>query len=879
MSTSDVIQGIYIAYYGRFADAGGLAYWSARLDAEGGNLDNVINYFGNSPEAESLFGSMTNTDKINYIYNTLFGRDGDADGVAYYTNMLTAGTASAADIAKRIADGATGTDATAIANKVAAANTLTATVSATEYVGDAAAAAGRSLIAQVTDTVTAPTSTWADALATGGQTEGSTFTLTTSTTAYDSIVSTAGSDTFDATTVDSLQSSDRITDIAVSDNDVLNAVVTSASAAPTLTSVETLNLTAKYGTGGIDLASSTGYSNVNLASSIASGSMTVSNVAEPVTVTAGTNVSTLTVTAKATSGTGGKVVVNSGSATAVTLTGNSGADTFDVAMGAVGTLNMNAADAGNDTYTATLKNGANTVALSMGAGTDAATLNLAGGTLTLTGNTANETLNIVSTGAANTVNATATVATGATPGTIVISGDKDITIKDTAANFNAVIVTDSTTAGTTTLQLTAPGAAASDLSKANVDLIDLLATTNNTAALKFASGAHVQFSDGTASVKIQGTSTSDTLSINANETTAKFEDGGTDFATIYLSASEATTVTAVMDATATSFVLSGSNNITFAATSKAKAIDGSGLTGALTVTFDGTDDIATVTGGSGNDTFNIATPSADITISGGAGTDILKLTAATDIATAHEASTITGFEVFDVNGSTLTLTQKQLFTNGNTFTLTDTAGSGTLAIVSDGASSNVFDLSGVQFAQGVAAPTITIEGDSTGANSIVGTSAADEITGGGAADTISGGAGADTISGGAGNDVITTGAGADVINLDDVTTAGIDSITDFTAGTDKIDAMNGSGATAATALVDKGIVDTATYTTLDAYLATFATAGVNETVVAEAYSFTYGSDKYLLVDVATAGYAAGDDALVKITGISGTLAAADILSA
>lgn len=189
---TDVVQGIYIAYYGRFADQGGLAYWSGRLDQVSGNLDEIINYFGDSSEAMNLFGNMTSSDKINFIYNTLFNRDADSGGLAYYANLLDTHQASAADIAKRIADGAQGIDLIAIKNKISAANSLTASVSATAYSGDAAAAAGRTLIKEVTDTVAMPVHSFDQVLSTGGLAEGKSYTLTTS---LDTINGTTSDDT------------------------------------------------------------------------------------------------------------------------------------------------------------------------------------------------------------------------------------------------------------------------------------------------------------------------------------------------------------------------------------------------------------------------------------------------------------------------------------------------------------------------------------------------------------------------------------------------------------------------------------------------------------------------------------------------------------
>ena len=50
---SDDVQKIYIAYYGRPADAVGLAFWESQLEATDGNLSTIIGSFGASPEFDA----------------------------------------------------------------------------------------------------------------------------------------------------------------------------------------------------------------------------------------------------------------------------------------------------------------------------------------------------------------------------------------------------------------------------------------------------------------------------------------------------------------------------------------------------------------------------------------------------------------------------------------------------------------------------------------------------------------------------------------------------------------------------------------------------------------------------------------------------------
>ena len=81
-----------------------------------------------------------------------------------------------------------------------------------------------------------------------------------------------------------------------------------------------------------------------------------------------------------------------------------------------------------------------------------------------------------------------------------------------------------------------------------------------------------------------------------------------------------------------------------------------------------------------------------------------------------------------------------------------------------------------------ASPLLSIEG-------LIGNDAGDTLTGSKAANIIVGGAGNDWIRGGLGADTLTGGAGADTFDLLKKDLAGgfYDTITDFTAGTDKLD--------------------------------------------------------------------------------------------
>ncbi len=143
------IQEIYFAYYGRPADPLGLEYWVQQITEAAGNLESIVNAFGNSKEFTdrsdnlrfivSVDGIYQYIDGdaalINRIYRQAFGRDADDGGREYYLELLTTGKASLPDIALRIVDGAAGEDAVVLDNRVMVGGEFTALVEQREANG------------------------------------------------------------------------------------------------------------------------------------------------------------------------------------------------------------------------------------------------------------------------------------------------------------------------------------------------------------------------------------------------------------------------------------------------------------------------------------------------------------------------------------------------------------------------------------------------------------------------------------------------------------------------------------------------------------------------------------------------------------------------
>ncbi|GHA27786.1 hypothetical protein GCM10007989_24600 [Devosia pacifica] len=147
------VQGVYIAIYGRPADPGGLAYWN-EVTNNGQDLSQMIAAFTDAPEFYERFAGQSNSEIVTAIYQALFGREPDAEGLAFYTDALDNGTLPIETIAINILDGAQNEDAQIIQNKLAAAEVFTASLDTPEeiaaYSGDNAETYGQQYLNQVT---------------------------------------------------------------------------------------------------------------------------------------------------------------------------------------------------------------------------------------------------------------------------------------------------------------------------------------------------------------------------------------------------------------------------------------------------------------------------------------------------------------------------------------------------------------------------------------------------------------------------------------------------------------------------------------------------------------------------------------------------------
>lgn len=292
------IQGVYVALFGRPADPTGLAYFNS-VTKNGADL-NGIGDLASTQEYKDRFAGQNNTQIVNSIYQSLFGRDAEAAGLTFFVNALNNGTLNIKNIAIAILDGAQGSDKTVVTNKVAAADLYTKALDTgpeiVAYSGNAAAAQGRTFLSTVKDVVptTATVDTAVAAMVTasnggGTGTAGVTLTLGDSTAATPVIAdfispdqtnnafkTTAGNDTIRGINAGDLSSADSIDGGA--GTDTLNAVFgDNVTIKPVLKSVEIVNLKGgALATGStIDFGDSTGVQKVTISDAVAAAGKSV----------------------------------------------------------------------------------------------------------------------------------------------------------------------------------------------------------------------------------------------------------------------------------------------------------------------------------------------------------------------------------------------------------------------------------------------------------------------------------------------------------------------------------------------------------------------------------------------------------------------------
>lgn len=147
-------QSFYVAYYGRPGDPAGLIFWAKNISENGGVLK-IRNDFGSSVEFESRFGSFDNETLVNNLYQQMFARDAEPEGLNFWVGLIEDKEITLSSAAIEILNGASGKDISVFANKLEAANHFTAALDTQaeqqQYQANQAADEAAELLASVTD--------------------------------------------------------------------------------------------------------------------------------------------------------------------------------------------------------------------------------------------------------------------------------------------------------------------------------------------------------------------------------------------------------------------------------------------------------------------------------------------------------------------------------------------------------------------------------------------------------------------------------------------------------------------------------------------------------------------------------------------------------
>lgn len=152
---TDTIQKLYVAYFSRPADAGGLAFWEGIVAAAQGDTSAVTAAFANSQEYRDTYAGRTPVEVVTAVYRNLFNRDPEPVGLKFWADGLAARLFTVDVAVTAIAAGAQGADLDTFNNKVRAGvaftNALDHHPEQAAYQGEDAIAAAKAFTSTITD--------------------------------------------------------------------------------------------------------------------------------------------------------------------------------------------------------------------------------------------------------------------------------------------------------------------------------------------------------------------------------------------------------------------------------------------------------------------------------------------------------------------------------------------------------------------------------------------------------------------------------------------------------------------------------------------------------------------------------------------------------
>ena len=82
-------------------------------------------YFSPSAEYTSLYDGLASAGVVNQLYQNIFGREAEVEGLIYWAGQLDTGAQTVASLALQLSYSAQGTDLQVVANRIEAAGSFT----------------------------------------------------------------------------------------------------------------------------------------------------------------------------------------------------------------------------------------------------------------------------------------------------------------------------------------------------------------------------------------------------------------------------------------------------------------------------------------------------------------------------------------------------------------------------------------------------------------------------------------------------------------------------------------------------------------------------------------------------------------------------------
>jgi len=121
------VQKLYVAYFSRPADTVGLAFWTGVLAQDQvSGLAQISEAFASSAEYQQSYAGLDNAGVVDAVYHNLFGREGDATGVAFWIKALDNHDVTVDDLVMEMAfNGAQGDDKVIVNGRVSVSKVFT----------------------------------------------------------------------------------------------------------------------------------------------------------------------------------------------------------------------------------------------------------------------------------------------------------------------------------------------------------------------------------------------------------------------------------------------------------------------------------------------------------------------------------------------------------------------------------------------------------------------------------------------------------------------------------------------------------------------------------------------------------------------------------